>query len=249
MKYDWKAINDRLVAAIRPASSAVSIKFIKEKKELDAIPGLKYWRVEGTGVCKLIGLVAYWNEVLALESEYCDKYCGCSNGILKRDEWWMNGVPLNSDPIKWHGLQKDSAAHAQAMLPDLPSDDHIAIAAAPMASGAIEEPDAIIISADPGAAFHLFAALVEKDHQTLLFPFRGESTCADTWCRTATTGKPGVSMGCRGDRCQGGLGTSEVRFSMSTKDLLKALDGVDRLKSDGIYYPYYPDGVVEFKDL
>jgi uncharacterized protein (DUF169 family) len=119
----------------------------------------------------------------------------------------------------------------------------------PLASGDIADPDAIIISADPGAAFHIFAAFVEKDHQSIDFVFRGESTCADTWNRTATSGKPGVSLGCRGDRCQGGLGTSEVRFSISAEDLLKALDGVDRLKSDGIEYPYYPDGVVDLNSL
>lgn len=248
--YDWKAINERLVAAIRPSASTIGLKYVKTKEELKKIPDLKYWREEGTCVCKMIGLASYWNCAFALESKYCDEYCGCTNGLLKRtEEKWHAGVYLNSDPIKWHGLREDAAAHAKAMLPDLPSDDHIAVVTAPIASGAIEDPDAIILSADPGAAFHLFAALVEKDHQTIHFPFRGESTCADTWNHTAVTGKPGVSLGCRGDRCVGALGTSEVRFSISTPDLLKALDGVDRLKSDGIEYPYYPMGVVEVNKL
>ena len=63
------------------------------------------------------------------------------------------------------------------------------------------------------------------------------------------TGLPGVSMGCRGDRCCGALGNGEVRYSMTTEDLLIALDGVDRLKSDGIEYPYYPDGVLDLDNL
>ena len=248
--YDWKNINDRLVAAVRPSSSAIALKYVKTREELEQIPDLKYWREEGTCVCKMIGLASYWNCTFVLESEYCDEYCGCTNGLLKRTEdKWHAGVYLNSDPIKWHGLQVDSAAHAKAMLPDLPSDDHIAVVTSPIASGTIADPDAIILSTDPGAAFHLFAALVEKDHQTINFPFRGESTCADTWNHTCVTGKPGMSLGCRGDRCVGALGTSEVRYSISTEDLLKALDGVDRLKSDGIEYPYYPMGVVEVDKL
>ncbi len=248
--YDWKTINDRLVNAIRPASSAIALKFIKTQEELVKIPNLKYWRVEGSTVCKLIGLAAYWNITIALQSEYLDRYCGGTNGLLKREsDWWHEGIPLNSDPIKWHGRREDSAAHMKAMLPDLPTDDHIAIVASPIFSSDIPDPDAIVISADPGAAFHIFAAFVERDHQALNFIYRGESTCADTWNRTYTSGKPGLSLGCRGDRCQGALGSSEVRFSMTTQDLLKALDGVDRLRSDGIEYPYYPDGVIDLNSL
>ena len=248
--YDWTAINERLTAAIRPSSSAVALKYVKTEEELVQIPNLKYWREPDSCVCKLVGIAAYWKITIALESKYCDRYCGGTNGLLKREtDWWHAGVPLNSDPIKWHGKREDSAAHMKAMLPDLPSDDHIAVVMSPIASGDIAEPDAIILSSDPGAAFHLFAALVEKDHQTIDFVFRVESTCADTWNRTCTTGKPGISLGCRGDRCQGALGNGEVRFSMSAQDLLKALDGVDRLKSDGIEYPYYPDGVIDLKSL
>lgn len=249
MAYNWKEINDRLIAAVRPSASPVALKYVKTEEELAGIPHVKFWSKEGTCVCTTIGVSAYWNVTVALRTEKTDLYCGKTNGLRKRDEDWFNGVYLNSDPIKWHGLRKDSAKHAELMLPDLPSDDSIAVVTSPIASGDIEDPDAIIFSSDPGAAFHLFAALVEKDTQLIQFPFRGESTCADTWNRTAATGKPGVSLGCRGDRCCGALGSGEVRYSMSTGDLLKALDGVDRLKSDGIYYPYYPDGVLDLENL
>jgi len=247
--YDWKSINDRLTAAIRPASSAVALKFIKTQEELDLLPNLKYWKEQDSTVCKLIGIAAYWNITIALKSKYLTTHCGGNNGLLKREAYFHEGVALSSDPIKWHGRREDAAAHMQAMLADIPSDDHIAVVASPIFSGDILDPDAIIISADPGAAFHLLAALVEKDFQELNFTFRGESSCAETWCRTYTSGKPGLSLGCRGDRCNGALGGHEVRFSISTQDLLKALDGVDRLKSDGIEYPYYPDGVIAINEL
>ena len=249
MKYNWKGINDRLVAAIRPSSSAVALKYVKTEEELAGIPNVKFWSKPGTTVCTVIGVAAYWNVTVALRSEKADLYCGKTNGILTRDQDWHDGVYLNSDPIKWHGQRADSRQHANLMLPDLPADDHIAVVVSPIVSGDIEDPDAIILSSDPGAAFHLLAAFVEKDNHKIDFPFRGESTCADTWNHTAVTGLPGVSLGCRGDRCCGALGNGEVRYSMTTEDLLKALDGVDRLKSDGIEYPYYPDGVLDLENL
>lgn len=249
-KYDWPKISQRLNDAIRPSSSPIALKFIKTEEELKQIPNLKYWKEAGAGPCKLIGIVSYWKVTLAITSECSDRYCGQTHGLLDREkDWWNAGVHLNTYPTKWHGKQEDSAAHMEAMLPDLPSEGHIALVGSPLSSGDIAEPDAIVISSDPGAAFHILAALVEKDHRALDLIFRGESACADTWCRTYTSGKPGLSLGCRGDRCVGALGTSEVRFSISTEDLLTALDGVDRFKADGIEYPYYPDGIIDVKAL
>ena len=247
--YNWKEINDRLVRAIRPSCNAVAFKYIKTPEQLKAVPGLRYWREPDSCVCKLIGLAAYLDAPFALEATYSSLHCADMNGLKKRGYEWENGIDLNSDPIKWHGLQADSAAHMRATAADLPSEDHIALVAAPLALGAVEDPDCIIISCDPGAAFHVLAALVEKDWREITFTFRGESSCAETWDHTYVTGEPGLSLGCRGDRCQGGLSGHEVRFTLSAKDLLKALDGMDRLASDGIVYPYYPDGVVVPQDL
>lgn len=53
-------------------------------------------------------------------------------------------------------------------------------------------------------------------------------------------GKIGVSLGCRGDRATGALAYGEVRVTMTTEQLLKALDGVDTVTKNGILYPYNP---------
>lgn len=246
--YNWKEINERLVKAVKPTSSAVAIKYVHSKEELDAIPNVKVWKELST-VCSMIGIAAYWNITVALTGEHSKAYCGGNNGIVKRDENWYNGVALSSPPIKWHGTREAAAAHMKAMLEDAPDDDFYGVVCSPLASGDIVEPDAIIISAEPGAAFYLLAAFVETDWQELNFTFRGESCCIETWLRTKNKGVPGVSLGCRGDRCNGALGSHEVRMSISVKDLLKALDGCDRLDGDGVQYPFWPVGVLDVSKL
>ena len=57
--------------------------------------------------------------------------------------------------------------------------------------------------------------------------------------KTLKDGKPGLSLGCRGDRATGGLQNGDVRISMTPEDLVRALDGIDALADGGIDYPYY----------
>lgn len=246
--YDWKEINERLVKAVKSTSSAVAIKFLESEEELNAIPNVKVWKDLST-VCSMIGIAAYWNITVALTGEQAKAYCGGNNGIVKRDENWYNGVALNSAPIKWHGTPEASKAHMQAILEESPRDDYYAVVCSPIASGDIVDPDAVIISAEPGAAFYLFAGFVESDWKELNFTFRGESTCVETWIRTKNKGIPGVSLGCRGDRCNGALGNHEVRLSISVQDLLKALEGCERLDKDGVQYPFWPVGIIDVNKL
>ena len=53
-------------------------------------------------------------------------------------------------------------------------------------------------------------------------------------------GKIGLSLGCRGDRATGALGYGDVRVTMTTEQLIKALDGCDTVEKNNILYPYNP---------
>ena len=41
-KEEWKAINDRLLLALRPTQYPVAMKFIRTQAEFDAIPNVTY---------------------------------------------------------------------------------------------------------------------------------------------------------------------------------------------------------------
>jgi len=242
-KYDWETLNTRLIKALKPAQNAVVIKFIKTQGELDSIPNIHYFRQKGVA-CQAVGIAGHYNFPVAIQSEtFIMNYCAGANGCAKRDAKWLSGKTLSTDPLKWFENIEASAAHSKAMLEGCPSDEHIAMVAASMALAAIESPDVICMQLTPGAAFLLLSGLVQKDYQKINFPFVGESSCTDTWGYTYNTGNPGLSLGCRGDRCFGALASDEVRITLKPHDLVKTLDGMDRLAKSGIAYPFYPDGV------
>ena len=245
--YDWKEIEERLVKVIHPNVSTVSMKFVKTEEELAEIKNLIEWP-KPASVCKTVGLSAYWHRTLALRADKINYHCCGNCGTYDRGEDWNNGKYL-SEVRKWL-TPKASKAHAAAQLKDVPDTDHIAIVTSPMESGDIADPDVLIFSTEPGAAFYLFAGLIQDDFREINFPFRGESSCVETWCHTYVTGQPGLTLGCRGDRGGGALSAKDVRYTMTPQDLLKALDGCEEMiKRDELIYPFYPGDMVEWDKI
>lgn len=243
-KYDWRAIHERLVHALRPVQNAVAVKFIKREEELEAIPNARSFTKPGM-VCQAIGISGHYDVTTVLRSrDFAMAYCGACNGCRPQDAAWQSGETLANHPFKWFRDEQASSAHIRAMKAGCPSDDHVAVVTSPIGKGDIAEPDVVCLQLLPGAAFHLLSGLIEKDYRKIDFPFIGESSCADTWGYTYNTGKPGLSLGCRGDRSAGALASHELRISLVPDDLVKALDGIDRLTSDSITYPYYPNSIL-----
>ena len=246
-KYNWQEIEDRVVKAIHPNVSTVAMKFVRTEEELSQIHNVIEWPKDAS-VCKIIGLAAYWRRTVCLRAEHLNFHCGGNCGTYERGQDWNEGKYLR-DVRKWF-TPEAAKAHAQAQLVDVPDTDHIAIVTAPMYTGNIEEPDVLIFSTDPGSAFYLFSGLIQRDFRELTFKFRGESSCVETWCHTYVTGEPGITLGCRGDRGGGALGAKDIRYTMTTKDLLKALDGCDELvERDDLVFPFYPGDMIEWDKI
>lgn len=238
-KNEWKALSDRYELTLRPTQHAVAMKFIRTQAEFDAIPNLQYFQNPGTG-CKAIGMVSHFPMTVGITSDkFMTTYCGANCGCCERDQEWYDGILLSSAPFQWHTHKEDSMKHMLALEKALPDKPFIGIACSTLLCNDIEEPDVLALQLPTQAAFHLLAGFVESDYQQLQFNFSGESNCADTWMYTLKTGKPGLSLGCRGDRATGGLQNGEVRITMTAEGLVKALDGVDRLLKNGIDFPYF----------
>ena len=156
------------------------------------------------------------------------------------DQDYLDGSILYRKPPPWHHEQEDAKKHIAENVKLLPETPYEGIVCSSLSNCDIEEADVISLQLPTQAAFHLLAGYVENDYEKLYFPFSGESNCADTWMYTMKTGKPGVSLGCRGDRATGALQFGEVRVTMTAEALIKALDGVDTVEKNGIGYPYNP---------
>ncbi len=239
-KEEWKAINDRLLLALRPTQYPVAMKFIRTQAEFDAIPNVTYCENKAS-VCKTIGMASHFQGSFGLTREhFSGAYCAINNGCMPVDEDWTEGSILYRKPTPWHHEQEDAKKHIGENAKMLPETPYIGLVCSSLSDCDIEEADVISLQLPSQAAFHLLAGYVESDYEKLYFPFSGESNCADTWMYTMKTGKPGISLGCRGDRATGGLEFGEVRVTMTDEQLLKALDGVDTVTKNGIGYPYYP---------
>ena len=237
---EWKILSDRVMYSLRPTQYPVAMKFAHTQEELDAIPNMNYCQNKAS-VCKLISMAAYFQETFGLTRDhFSGPYCAINNGCMDVDQDYLDGSILYRKPTPWHHDQEDAKKHIaenRKLLPEVP---YIGIACSSLSACDIEEPDVISLQLPTQAAFHLLAGYVENDYEKLYFPFSGESNCADTWMYTMKTGKPGVSLGCRGDRATGALQFGEVRVTMTAEALIKALDGVDTVEKNGIGYPYNP---------
>ncbi len=243
MKYskeEWKALSDRLMLDVRPTQYAVAMKFVKTQEELDAIPNVTFCKNKAS-VCKLIGMAAHFKGTFGLTLDHFSGYhCAVNNGCQAPTQEYLDGSILWKAPTPWHHDQEDSKKHIATNLALLPEKPFVAIVCSNLANCDIEEADVISLQLPSQAAFHLLAGYVESDYEMLNFSFRGESNCIDTWMQTRITGKPGLSLGCRGDRATGALGYGEVRVTMTTEGLVKALTGVETANKNGIEYPYNP---------
>lgn len=231
-------LNRRLEKNLRPTTTALAMKYVKTEEELAAIPNLNILE-DPAGVCTVIGLATGFCRTLAVRKEKCSISCGGANGVCDDREVFLSGVRLAS-AYKWHSNVETARKHMAAAQRDLPPVGYAALAVSPLGSGDIAEPDVILLNLEPGAAFHLLAGYQHNDFDEISFNFRGESSCAECWCHTFVTGKPGISLGCRGDRSYGALASNEIRLSMTAEDLDRALKGVEDLETHGIFYPYYP---------
>lgn len=234
--FDCKALNARLVAALRPTTPALGLKYVKTQEQLRAISNINMLAKRG-GVCTLVGNAIAFNSTFGIRKERISKMCGGASGCCDEREEFLSGTRISTD-FPWHSSVETARQHMLAAMPDLPPCDSIAIAVAPLDSGDIAEPDVVILSLEPGAAYHLLAGFVEKDFQEIEFKFRGEATCIESWNHTYVTGKPGFTFGDRGNRNAGALPANEIRLTLTLSDLDRALSGIERLARDNIFYPY-----------
>ena len=196
------------------------MKFIKTPEEFDAIPGIEFCQNKAS-TCKLIGMAAHFQGTFGLTPDhFSGYYCAMNNGCMEVNQEFLDGAILYKQPTPWHHKQEDAIKHIKSNLEVLPETPYAGIVCSSLCNCPIEEPDVICLQLPTQAAFHLLACYVETDWQKLEFPFSGESNCAD--------------------RATGALAYGDVRVTMTTEQLLKALDGCDTVEKNNILYPYNP---------
>lgn len=240
-----KELNRDYVDKLRPSTNAVGIKYFKigEEDQIEKLfPEVEYFKKPGM-TCQAIGISAYYNKTVAVRRQDCAMtYCHTNNGLAPKDEHWFSGKDMATYPFEWFENVEASRQHTEAMNVGCPN-DMAAIVTYSLDTCEVE-PDVVALGMLPGAAYHLFAGLVEKEFRPLNFLYTQESGCTDAWGYTYCTKKPGLALGCRGDRSPGALPAHEVRVTLTMEDFKVALKGIDALAEREITYPYYPISIL-----
>lgn len=237
MKYDCKVLNEKLIRLLRPSTPALGIKYIKTEEQLRVIKNINMLAKRG-GACTLIGSAIAFNKSFGIRVNNISNMCGGASGCCSAEtrKEFLSGSRLIT--FNWHSDIETAHQHMLAAEHELPECDTIALAVSPLSTGDMTNPDVIILSLEPGAAYHLLAGYEENHFDELNFTFRGEATCVESWNRTYVTGKPGLTLGDRGNRNVGALAANEIRLTLTVSDFARALDGVERLAANGVIYPY-----------
>ena len=232
-KAEWKEMSERYFRLLRPLQNPVAIKYCTDLAEFQTYGGLQTYNWTNP-VCGAIGRCGYEEITLGVRDEnFLSDYCRGINGFIERDARWHSG---ESHSQGWHDGITPAKAHHDALVCLPPIYKGVVVSA--LATGAIEEPDAICLQLSPSAAFLLLAGYIHRDYEVVDFTFIGESGCSDCWNRTIIQGKVGLSFGCRGERSYGQLNENELRISMTEKQFLRALDGVEGLSDKGVKFPF-----------
>jgi|SRR5690625_529051 len=152
----------------------------------------------------------------------------------------------------WYATVEDAARHQQAMH-TVPMGKYEALVVAPLKKWAGQEtgderlipgePDIVMFYATPGAMMYFINGLQWRDYESFEWSVVGESSCADSWGRALSTGKPSLSIPCFAERRFGGVLDHEMLMALKIDDINKALDGMQALSKNGLRYPFPQYGI------
>lgn len=234
----WKDLVDRLNALLRLKSTPVGMKLFTSREDVQAIPKIRVSDAVFT-LCQLVGQSVRLNwTVAAFPENFPAPQCGVIAGMIQGDEEWLAGKSYKG---VWFETYEDASLHQQSF--DIIPPNYQGLAVAPLAGGRLAEPDVCIIYLTPGQLFMMMSGLNNIGYKKRLFSNVGESSCADGWARAFITGEPSVSIPCYAERRFAGVTDDEMLICLKPADLVKAVEGLERLSKNGLRYPIPAYGV------
>ncbi|MDP3386602.1 MAG: DUF169 domain-containing protein [Eubacteriales bacterium] len=232
--HDWKNITSSLSRLIRIVPTPVGLQFCESEEEVDSIPKVRFSDVRFTA-CQGIGQAIQlgWTVGILPKNIHAD-YCRIIHGMVSPDEKFYSGKMFANI---WN--DEESAKEHHCNLVCAPN-RYIALVASPLGSNRLTRVDVCLLYGTSGQLFMLLSGLLYSDYRKLDFTFSGESSCTDTWIRTLVTGKPCIGLPSFAERKFGGVADNEVALSIKPHDLIKAIEGMEKLHANGLRYPIAP---------
>jgi uncharacterized protein (DUF169 family) len=237
--YDWNAIVDDLNRLLRLRTTPIGMKLFATVEEMEAIPKIRRPKAIHT-TDQIVAQAARLGWTVGITAkDLAGAQCAAVIGLHPRDEDWLSGKAMAG---VWYETIADSSAHQHEM--DLaPYGYHTAMAVSPLASGRLNPPDICLVYATPGQMIIFINGLQWSGYRKFNWSVVGESSCADSWGRALKTREPSLSIPCFAERRYGGVLDDELLMALPASFLVKAIEGMKRLASNGLRYPIPQYGV------
>lgn len=244
MEYDYKAdklpsYTEELIKILHLKATPTAVKFYEKKEDILKIPKIRLPK-EGQLVtaCQMLGQTTRLNFTVGFTNEFMPTIqCSGVCGFIPKEEY-NNSTHLAG---VWYNKPEESSKHQRSMY--CLDRRFEAIAASPMVSGRLGEPDVCLIYGTPEQIMFIGCALQYDDFEVLEGSFVGETSCTDSWIRAYVTQKPCFTIPCFGERRFGGATESEMVMAFPPRYISKILDGLKKLSKNGMRYPITCYGV------
>lgn len=237
--YNWKEIVDELNSLLKLKVYPVGMKLYEKKEDMLAVPKI---RIPEAGkkfyACQLIAWASRMNFTVGFTMEnLAVAQCTGILGMCPR-EIFENAKNLTGI---WFANDEETKKHQMAL--NSAPNKYEAVGVSPLASGRIPDPDVCLIYGVPAQIMFMINGYQYFNFERVGFSLIGESTCNDSWGKTLSTGKPGLSIPCYGERRFGGILDDEMLITFTPKGLMRALEGLRALNKNGIRYPILYHGI------
>jgi uncharacterized protein (DUF169 family) len=234
---EWSVIISKLMKYLRYGEPIIGLQFCKTMSEFETVKGVRT-SPKRHAACQLIGQVRYhrWTMGIMHHNFHAD-YCRVIHGFEKPDDRFESGKMFANI---WHEPEAAKEHHCQL---NKVAEDVAAIIASPVDSGKLSRTDVCILYGDSEQMFMLLSGYLYKAYEKLTFTFSGESACNDAWIRAYETGKPSLALPSFAERKFGGAKSQDIVLAMTPDDLLRAVEGLEKLHQNGLRYPIAPYGI------
>lgn len=237
--YDWQEIIGKLNQLLSLKTIPIGMKMFATQEEMEDVPKIR--RPESVYTTDQIVAQATrlgWT-VGITASDLVMPQCSAVLGLHPRNEEWLKGEQMSG---VWFETVEDASAHQHAMHVN-PYGKHEAMAVSPLIANRLNPPDICLIYATPGQMITFINGLQWKGYKKFEWGVVGESACADSWGRALATGEPSLSIPCYAERRYGGVLDDELLIALQPDDLIKAIEGMERLSRNGLRYPIPQYGI------
>ena len=244
---DFAKISADLEKALKLRAIPFGMRLYESVEAMESVPRVRRPKAVHT-LDQIVAQAARlgWTVGITAEDLVGDQ-CRSVVGLGGQDPDWVSGKHMTG---VWFATLEDAGKHQQAMH-CVPAGKYKSLVVAPLskwgqgdqASDEFSAPDIALFYATPGAMIYFINGLQWAGYQRFDWSVVGESSCADSWGRALQTREPSLSIPCYAERRYGGVLDEEMLMALTPEDIVKALDGIQKLSKNGLRYPIPQYGI------